>query len=41
VDQGLETMGQQIGHAAGAAVFDVVMYGMGVAAGGLEGREYR
>jgi hypothetical protein len=41
VDQGLETVGQQIRHAAGAAVFDIVMHGMGVAARGLKGREYR
>ena len=41
VDQGLETMRQQVRHAAGAAIFDVVMHRMGIAARGLERREYR
>jgi hypothetical protein len=34
-------MRQQVGHAAGAAIFDVVMHRMGIAAGGLKRREYR
>src|ERR1700731_2018446 len=34
-------MGEQVRHAAGAAIFDVVMDGMGVAARGLEGGEHR
>jgi hypothetical protein len=41
VDQGLEAMRQQVRHAAGAAIFDVVMDRMGVAARGLEGGEHR
>src|SRR5216683_2873236 len=36
VDQGLETMREQVRHAAGAAIFDVVMNGMGIAARGLK-----
>ena len=41
VHQGLEAMREQIRHAAGAAIFDVVMDRMGVAARGLERGEYR
>ena len=40
VDQGLEAMGQQVRHAAGAAIFGVVMHRMGIAARCLEGREH-
>src|SRR4051812_14851938 len=41
MDQGLESVGEQIGHAAGAAIFDVVVNGVGVAARGLERRKHR
>jgi hypothetical protein len=41
VDQRLETVGEQIGHAAGAAVFHVVMHRMGIAARGLESGKHR
>src|SRR6185295_2378590 len=41
VDQGLKTMCEQVRHAAGAAIFDVVMDWMGVAARGLERGEHR
>src|SRR4051794_33501895 len=34
-------MRQQIRHAAGAAIFDVIVDRMGIAAGGLERGEYR
>src|ERR1700678_1926043 len=34
-------MRQQVRHAAGTAIFDVVMHGMGIAARRLKGREYR
>src|SRR5664279_6000970 len=34
-------MGEQVGHAAGAAIFDIVMHRVGIAAGGLKRREYR
>ena len=34
-------MGQQVRHSAGAAILDIIMYGMGVAARGLKGCEYR
>src|SRR6202012_579560 len=41
VHQGLEAVREQIGHAAGAAIYHVVMDRMGVAAGELERREHR
>jgi hypothetical protein len=41
VDQGLEAMRQQVWHAAGTAILDVVVHRMVIAAGGLEGREHR
>jgi hypothetical protein len=41
VDQRLEAMRQQVRHAAGAAIFDIVVDRMSVAACGLEGREDR
>src|SRR5882724_8947879 len=39
--QRLEAMREQIRHAAAAAIFDVVMDRVGIAAGGLERGEYR
>jgi hypothetical protein len=41
VDQRLKAMGQKVRHAAGAAIFDIVMHRMGIAARGLEGGEHR
>ena len=34
-------MSEQVRHAAGAAIFDVLMHGMSVAARGLKGGEHR
>src|SRR5215471_1564675 len=40
MDQRLKAVREQVRHATGAAILDIVMHGVSVAARGLEGGEY-